>query len=336
MKVLFFTNPHEDYLADSLFHGFRKLYGADCVDFPKCEIMYKGCPLAVAGQVRGNGFTLYSGLLEDIVVDRFNIGEKIKTGYFDLIIFSNIQRQFGLFVQYRPWLKPSNTVVVDGEDTDFPFPARGFWWRRPYYWLLPKAHRQFLYFKREWTERTGFSLLKRVLPVSIVRRFAAARNLRTISFSFPAEKIINAFPEKRKPYPVHIVDTEVAGIISRATTSYAFSTEAAYYEDLQQSRFGISVKRAGWDSLRHYEIAANGGIVCFRNLDKKPVTCAPHGLTSKNTIIYTSAEDLFRQVEKVDDLRYSQLQQASLDWIRQHTTEKMAGRIIDELNSFNQ
>ena len=30
-----------DYLADSVFHGFRDLLGEDAVDYPKMEHMYK-------------------------------------------------------------------------------------------------------------------------------------------------------------------------------------------------------------------------------------------------------------------------------------------------------
>ena len=77
--------------------------------------------------------------------------------------------------------------------------------------------------------------------------------------------------------------------------------ENQYYSDLQQSKFGITVKRGGWDCHRHYEIAANGAVICFRDLASKPQSCAPHGLNTSNTIIYNSVEDLKRQVEKLSD-----------------------------------
>ena len=89
MKILFFTDSHEDYLADSILHGLRSIYGSDCVDYPKCEVLYKNCPEYIKKEVRGNGFTLYSGLLDDIEIDRFNIAQKIKDGFFDLIKFKS-------------------------------------------------------------------------------------------------------------------------------------------------------------------------------------------------------------------------------------------------------
>jgi hypothetical protein len=333
MRVLFFTNSHEDYLADSVFHGFRTLFGSDCIDYPKCEQMYKNCPAYIKAQVRGNGFSLYSGLLDDIEVDRFNIPEKIKRGFFDLIVFSNIQRQYGFFVQFLPWLNRSNTVILDGDDTTQPYPSRGLWWKAPYWGKLPKAHRNFLYFKREWVPDTHFGLFRHILPFAIRKLLPQPANLRRISFSFPAEKIVTALPEKTKKFPVHIVDEEVAGRVENAKTRYAFAAESEYYEDLQQSQFGITTKRGGWDCLRHYEIAANGAVICFKNLSKKPDTCAPHGLSAENAIVYQNVDELLELVDKLSEEEYRHLQQGALNWVRQYTTEMVAKQIIKELSA---
>lgn len=328
MKILFFTSSTEDYLGDSILHGLRTIYGEDCVDFPKCEALYKNCSSTTIGQVRGKGFTLYSGLLDDIEIDRFNIAAKITKGYFDLIIISDIQRQFGWFVQFRPWLNSKNTIILDGADTHQPYPARGFWWRRPYFWFLPKAHKKFLYFKREWTSETHFNLWMRAFPKSIRKYFPQPINLRTVSFGIPEEKIVNFTPGKTKNFPKHIVDPEVASIIPRSFTSYAFDCEKDYYEDLQRSRFGITTKRSGWDCLRHYEIAANGAVPCFRNLHLKSITCAPHGLNLKNTIFYKNADDLMRQINNLSPEEYTNLQAEALKWVRENTTIKRALSLI--------
>ena len=58
-KVLFISPTCEDYLADSIFHGFRSLLGERVIDFPKQEIVYKNCNLVTKSQIRGQGFTLY-------------------------------------------------------------------------------------------------------------------------------------------------------------------------------------------------------------------------------------------------------------------------------------
>ena len=120
MRILFCTSPVEDYLAVSLLHGFRTLYGERCVDFPKCEVLYRNCPQETSRQMRGGGFSLFR-LLDDLVIDRFHIAEKVEAGFYDLIIISDIWRQFGSFVQYRPWLHKGNCIICDGNDTTQPF-----------------------------------------------------------------------------------------------------------------------------------------------------------------------------------------------------------------------
>ena len=79
---------------------------------------------------------------------------------------------------------------------------------------------------------------------------------------------------RRSSSTSHIVDEEVAERMG-AASSHVFEREADYYRDLQASRFGITTKRTGWDCLRHYEIAANGAVPCFRDLDRKPPPLRP-------------------------------------------------------------
>lgn len=331
MKILFFTSPVEDYLGDAVLHGLRERYGADCVDFPKCEIMYKNCPEHILKQVRGNGFTLYSGLLEDIEVDRFNIEQKIKDNYYDLIIISDIQRQYGWFVHFRPWLNSSNTIILDGMDTDQPYPSRGLWWRRPVFWFLPKAHKQFLYFKREWTPATSFNIWNRALPKSIANSLPQYRNLRKIAFSIPLEKIVKSLPEKKKRFTTHIVDEEVALKVPGSHISYAFINEHDYYQDIRDSRYGITTMRAGWDCLRHYEIAANGTVMCFKNLHHKSDLCAPHGLIDQvNCISYQNYDQLIEKTEALTEEQYLTLQRNSIQWALSNSTQNRALELVNE------
>jgi hypothetical protein len=53
-------------------------------------------------------------------------------------------------------------------------------------------------------------------------------------------------------------------------STYIYKNEKDYYNDYNQSRFGVTVKKAGWDCLRHYEILGNGCIPVFHNIDKCP------------------------------------------------------------------
>ncbi|MCZ7612750.1 MAG: hypothetical protein M5T52_04190 [Ignavibacteriaceae bacterium] len=99
---------------------------------------------------------------------------------------------------------------------------------------------------------------------------------------------------------------------------------------------GLQPKRSGWDCLRHYEIAANGAVMCFKDLHKKPTTCAPHGLIPGiNCISYTSYDNLLGQISNITDTKYDELQQASLVWVKDNTTVLRAKRFLSSFKLIN-
>lgn len=115
-------------------------------------------------------------------------------------------------------------------------------------------------------------------------------------------------------------------------TGYRFEREADYYADLQASRFGITMRKAGWDCLRHYEIAANGSVPCFRDLHDKPGLCAPFGLRDGfNCIAYRSYDDLMHRVRNVDEASYRRLQAGAMAWARENTTRRRAEDFLRSL-----
>jgi hypothetical protein len=327
MRVLYLTAPACDYLADSVLHGLRALLGPDVVDFPRCDVLYEDARDTLAERVHGRGFTLY-GLLPDLPVDRYDVVGKVRAGYYDLVVVSSIHRQFGWFLQLRPWLRPDRTIIIDGEDDSALYPYRGSYWRSPAHRWLPRAHRRYLYFKREWTPETLRYRWFTLVPERLAARLPAPRNLRPVAFSIPAEKIVAEPPPKAKEFPRHIVDPEVATAVG-AGTGYAFADEAAYYADLRASRWGITTRRAGWDCIRHYEVTANGAVPCFRALDQKPATCAPHGLGAGNTVAYRDWADLRGRLDAVGDDQYAELQAGALAWARANTTEARARQVLD-------
>ncbi|MBV9960778.1 MAG: hypothetical protein JO072_00905 [Parafilimonas sp.] len=155
------------------------------------------------------------------------------------------------------------------------------------------------------------------------------KNVKPISFSIPKKKITKQLTVKAKTFATHIVDIEVANKLYGDTLQEPFETESDYYNDLQHSKFGITTKRAGWDCLRHYEIAANGSIICFKDLDKKPEVCAPHGLINgKNCIGYTNYSDLMHKISQLSESDYKSLQLASLDWIQKSSTIERVKTLI--------
>ena len=68
----------------------------------------------------------------------------------------------------------------------------------------------------------------------------------------------------------------MATVDPRNRSTYIFDTEQAYYADYQASFFAVTMEKAGWDCMRHYEILANGCIPLFLNLENCPVNTMTH------------------------------------------------------------
>lgn len=91
-KVLMLNcHPGENYTRELLSIGLRRRLGADFLEVPRNDVLYKGANL---GTYYGNGFT-YGGRLEDIPLDRTHISERLRAHAWDLIIFGKNGRDDG-------------------------------------------------------------------------------------------------------------------------------------------------------------------------------------------------------------------------------------------------
>ena len=325
-RVLLVTTDSSDYLADTMVHGLRLLLGDRLVETPRRDPLYRDFPEDWRGSQYGRGFTLYSGSLDPIEIDRSGTRERLAAGEFDLLVIGDIWRCYGTFAELLPLAGDTPIAVLDGVDSEAPVPYEPRWWRRPGLWFLPRPHRHAGYFKRELTPRTTW--FRSYLLNPIARR--PPRSMRPISFGIPEHLVASEVPAKRKDFPAHVVDAEVAARVG-AAGSYAFADEDAYYADLRATRFGITTKRGGWDCMRHYEVAASGCVLCFRDLSAKPATCAPHGLDASNTLEYADADDLLARIEALSAPDERELQDAALGWARRNTTRAVASRFLGEL-----
>lgn len=327
-RILFVNPNFEDYAADGVFHGLRTLFGADVVDFPKAEYMYDSMSAAAKSRIRGHGFTLY-GRLPDIPVDRDHCLARALAGEFDLVFFGDIWRTFGLFTEWGPQLADRGVAmaVLDGSDRIEPYPFAGDWWRRRAWWFVPRAHTRAAYFKREISPWTRWFATYLAVPPPL-NRFRM-REIHPLSFSIPAANIVvGDGPEKVRDFATHVVDPDVAQRLGQPTR-YAFDDEQAYINDLRGARFGITMKREGWDCLRHYEIAAAGCVPCFRDLTEKFEQCAPFGLEpGTNCLSYRDPDDLFRQIESLTAATYARLRASAIAWAHANTTEQRARGIL--------
>jgi hypothetical protein len=80
--------------------------------------------------------------------------------------------------------------------------------------------------------------------------------------------------------------------------------------------------------MRHYELAANGSVLCFKNLKDKPSTCAPHGLNESNCIDYKNYDDLMESINAIDLPAYEQYLLHTYRWIENNTTVIRAEQIL--------
>jgi hypothetical protein len=329
-SVLFLPPDGPDYLADSLLHGVREVLGPQVVDWPRRDVMYRDYPDERRSALWGRGFTLY-GLLDPIPFERASLIPRLRDGAFKLVVFGSIRMQYGLWLQLRTHLPldgSTSVAFLDGEDSPAIYPYVLEKGSRPRWrWVLPRAHRRYPYFKRELASIWAWGASRRS-RAGLARLFGLDQ-IRPIAFSIPEEKIVDAVTEKTQQFPRHIVDPEVATHIDTGQTGHVFEREADYYADLRRSRFGITTKKAGWDCMRHYEIAASGSVICFRDLDRKPVTCAPHGLDTNNAVAYDSYDDLIDRLKRLSPDAEHELAQRALAWARANTTRRRAVEFLD-------
>ncbi len=156
-----------------------------------------------------------------------------------------------------------------------------------------------------------------------------------ISFSMPPEKIVAAVPPKTRL---------LAHIIPGDLSTYIYKTEEDYYKGYQDSYFGITGKKGGWDCMRHYEILANGCIPLFYNIcdiPKKTMANFPRELITKTNELYFEMIDKSLEnnllennlLEEADKQRLNAHIEELLSYTRTHlTTTRAAQNILDSID----
>ena len=285
-KILFITTPLYDYLADSLLIGLRKIYGQNCIEFPRKKMMYGEFP-----SVYGKGFTIWSKPIKDIKRNKKNFED------IDLVIYSDYRRQS--YVDWRILAKNKKfaprIIYLDGYDDNYVNPK-----------LKP-------YFKRElYKNKEG------VFPVG---------------FGIPSHLIrpLN-IDKKTQLYQTHVQDTEFTKNIS-----YKFNKEKDYYDDLAKSYFGITMKKGGWDCMRHYELLAAGALIMFKNFKFKPKLCNPQCPYFVN---YSNKKDFMNKIEKLftnnkPNSKYHKILKLQRKWLLENATcSARAKKLIEDVEAY--
>lgn len=93
--------------------------------------------------------------------------------------------------------------------------------------------------------------------------FRRVQEIHPISYAVPAEIIVDEVPAKSRDF---------APVVPGDTTTYTFGPgeQEQYLSSYRKSYFGLTWRKSGWDTLRHYEILASGCVPIFPDLDQCP------------------------------------------------------------------
>jgi len=163
-----------NYMHDIVLHGLREIYGNSVIDYPGVWYMYRDEVKRRNYDISnlwGKGFTLYNLLSNYQQIDRTDIENKIKTNYFDFIIFGSIDKA-QLFFD-KSINSKSKIIFVDGNDSPF---------------INKQITGKGVYFKRE------------LISGNI-------KNVYSINFAIPKEKIVHTI----NPKPLNILAPLIPG-----------------------------------------------------------------------------------------------------------------------------
>jgi hypothetical protein len=281
LKILYLSGGKSaDYQCDIVMHGLRSLLGPDLVDINKMYFMYDTSWDYMF-------HSLYK-LLPDIEVDRGDVETKIKSRYFDAVVYGSIHRcrdYMDLVLDSYPGNK---IAFIDGEDGPELAPAVGHGW----------------YFKRELYEPHPD-----VLP---------------IQFGIPKEKI--------RPIDLSRKTRLMAHCDPRDRSTYVYyDSEQRYYDQYSDAYFGYTMKKGGWDCMRHVEIMAAGCMpyfVDFKSCPELTLNLFPKAEFLQGCELYDEWRDdeIYRKEYEImlTDVRNT--------LIRDLTTEAIAKRILERVS----
>jgi hypothetical protein len=142
-----------------------------------------------------------------------------------------------------------------------------------------------------------------------------------ITFSIPEEKIVTASVIELIFQKTKIVSNLIPGDLS----TYIYNTEEEYYAEYQKSYFAITIKKAGWDCMRHYEILGNYCMPYFIGLEDCP----------KNTLANFPKELLLEAkniAENFEEQKYFSILDDVFNYTKNHlTTKNLANYIINHI-----
>lgn len=162
-----------------------------------------------------------------------------------------------------------------------------------------------VYFKRELTEAS------RAIP---------------ISFAMPEEKFLADGSCATK-------ERLLAELIPGRRETYCFTDETEYYRAYAKSRFGLTMKKAGWDCLRHYEIIGSCCLPLFKGMEACPKSIMvewPWTMQMEANHLYAEADS--GNADGKWATRYAELLARFYGYAQSHlTTAALARRFLETM-----
>jgi len=117
-KILYLSGRTDpDYLRCVTLHGFKQLLGTNCHDFPKIPHIYKSDTIDYS-KLYGKGIS-YTNLLgqemHDVTLND-ELEAKIKSKFFDIIIYGSYHRGMPFYDLACETYKPSEIILLCGDD----------------------------------------------------------------------------------------------------------------------------------------------------------------------------------------------------------------------------
>jgi hypothetical protein len=327
MKILFLTTQKKDSQGDllevAILYGLRKILGKDCIDFPRKKIMYHDWSDTQKNNLHGNGFNLLRFPLEETsTIEREDLKDV------DVILYG-----CG-WIYENPQQEKENIEWVEKT-----FGKKTIWYLDSHDLVGEAAAGKYIYHNGERViGNQKYPSFKREL-------IKEEQEIYPTGLAIPKdciiteEELMQNLKNKKQQYQLTAPnfslfkpETDLGNRVG-----HKFTDETLYNQDIKNSWFGLVCKRGGWDSLRIYEIIANGALLLYRDYDKKPVPCSPCNLPEEDEISYSTEEELYaimnqlvvdgKPTQKYLDLLYKQR-----NWLLENgTCEARASKIIEIL-----
>jgi hypothetical protein len=178
-----------------------------------------------------------------------------------------------------------------------------------YYELISKIYSNNKIFLIDGADDTSIHPLSNKHPY--FKRELTSNSFIPIHFAIPECKITKNKLNKTQEY----------GCIIPGQGGYIFDNEQEYYNDYNKSYFGVTMKKAGWDCMRHYEILANNCIPYFIDLEN----CPEYTLTNLPKELLLEAKELANNFE---EQKYFSILDELFDYTKNNLTTKSLAKYI--------